>query len=211
MHFHQTKCLIVCYYHITYAFWSESTLYSCLNIKELLAWDRRDIGSLSDCNGIRTNNHLVRKRELKHLAKLAIWLNGWVFVSEVSGCGFESRYSHLKCLMIMKFGNRKDGFHSISKIFLKGRLLWWVDWKVKFLQDISFDNGFHKIVLSSLLLFSCAFYKVDLGNIQWKQVTTSTTRNFDNNWPLYLNFSNMINLCPNIWFKKIQNVRKFYF
>ena len=26
---------------------------------------------LSDCNGIRTHNHLVRKRTLNHLAKLA--------------------------------------------------------------------------------------------------------------------------------------------
>ena len=28
---------IVCSYHVTYVFQSESTLYSCLNIKELLA------------------------------------------------------------------------------------------------------------------------------------------------------------------------------
>ena len=27
----------VCFYHVTYAFQSESTLYSCLNVKELLA------------------------------------------------------------------------------------------------------------------------------------------------------------------------------
>ena len=30
---------------------------------------------LSDCNGTRTHNHLVRKRTLKHLAKLAKWLS----------------------------------------------------------------------------------------------------------------------------------------
>ena len=35
--------LTVCYYHVTYAFQSESTLYSCLNVKELLARNRRDI------------------------------------------------------------------------------------------------------------------------------------------------------------------------
>ena len=39
----------------------------------------------SDCNGIRTHNHLVRKRTLNHL----------VFVYELSGCGFESRCSRL--------------------------------------------------------------------------------------------------------------------
>ena len=33
----------VCSYHVTYAFQSESTLYSCLNVKELLARNRREI------------------------------------------------------------------------------------------------------------------------------------------------------------------------
>ena len=35
--------LIVCFYHVTYEFESESTLYSCLNVKELLAQSRRHI------------------------------------------------------------------------------------------------------------------------------------------------------------------------
>ena len=139
--------LTVCSYHVTYAFQSESTLYSCLSVKELLARNRREIWSLSDCNGTRTHNHLIRKRTLNHLVKLAkwlscvvstylygafdcmflschvcvsewihtlysqmhrtdkysqhssiiwpIWLNGWVFVYELNGCGFESRCSHL--------------------------------------------------------------------------------------------------------------------
>ena len=33
----------VCSYHVTYAFQSESTLYSCLNVKERLARNRREI------------------------------------------------------------------------------------------------------------------------------------------------------------------------
>ena len=32
-----------CSYHVTYAFQSESTLYSCLNVKELLARNRCEI------------------------------------------------------------------------------------------------------------------------------------------------------------------------
>ena len=35
--------LFVCFYHVTYEFESESTLYSCLNVKELLARSRRHI------------------------------------------------------------------------------------------------------------------------------------------------------------------------
>ena len=58
-----------------YAFQSESTLYSYLNVKELLARSRREIWRWSDCNWTRTQNHLVLKRTLNHLAKLAKWLS----------------------------------------------------------------------------------------------------------------------------------------
>ena len=37
------------------------------------------------------------------------------------------------------------------------------------LSDISFDRGFQKILQSSLLLLSCAYY-VDLGDIHWNEV-----------------------------------------
>ena len=62
--------LTVCCYHVTYAFQSESTLYICLKVKEVLAQNRCDIWSLSDCNGTRTHNHLVRKWTLNHLVRL---------------------------------------------------------------------------------------------------------------------------------------------
>ena len=75
-----TVHLTICYYHVTYVFQSESSLYSCLNVKELLARNRRDIWSLSNSNGIRTHNHLVRKRTLNHLAKLAKWLSCVVII-----------------------------------------------------------------------------------------------------------------------------------
>ena len=63
--------LILCSYHVTHAFQSESTLSICLNVKELLVQNRGDIRSLSDCNETRTHNHLVRNRTLNHLTKLA--------------------------------------------------------------------------------------------------------------------------------------------
>ena len=60
------------------AFQSESTLSSCLNVKELFARSRREIWSLSDSNWTRTHNHLVHKRTLNHLAKLAVWKWRWI-------------------------------------------------------------------------------------------------------------------------------------
>ena len=71
-----------------YVFQSESTIYSCLNINELLAQSRCEILSLSDCNWTRTHSHLNHKRTLTHLAS-------WVFIYELSGCGFESSCSQL--------------------------------------------------------------------------------------------------------------------
>ena len=67
----------------TYAFQRESTLYSCLNVKEPLAQTKDGIWSLTEGNGIRIYNHLVRKRTLNHLTKLAS-----VFIYELSGCEF---------------------------------------------------------------------------------------------------------------------------
>ena len=43
----------------------------CLNVKKLLARGRRHIWSLSDSSEIQIYNHLVRKRTLNHLTKLA--------------------------------------------------------------------------------------------------------------------------------------------
>ena len=47
----------------------------CLNVKELLARSRRHIWSFSDSNEIRNHNHLVLKRTLNQLSKLAKWLS----------------------------------------------------------------------------------------------------------------------------------------
>ena len=70
---HDKKTIMtVCSCHVRYTSQSESTLYSCLNVKELLAQSRQKICNLSDCNWTRTQNHLVRKGTLNHLAK---WLS----------------------------------------------------------------------------------------------------------------------------------------
>ena len=62
--------LTVCSYHVIYAFYSNSTLCSCLNVKELLARNRRDILNLSNCNGNWFHNHLLHKWTMNHLAPL---------------------------------------------------------------------------------------------------------------------------------------------
>ena len=39
----QNNLSTVCFYYVTYAFQSESTLYHCLSVKELLAQHRHNI------------------------------------------------------------------------------------------------------------------------------------------------------------------------
>ena len=80
----------------------------------------------------------------------------------------------------------------------------------KLLADISFESGLQNTALPSLMLFLCSCYYVDLDDIQWNEVATSTARNFNNSWPLYLHFPNMINLCPNIWFIKNSKCQQFF-
>ena len=70
-----TVQLTVYSYHVTYAFQSESTVDSCLNVKELLARRRRVMASLSDCNWIWTQNCLVRQGTLNQLTKLTKWFS----------------------------------------------------------------------------------------------------------------------------------------
>ena len=111
-----TKMLLtICSCHVTFAFQSESTLYSCPNVKELLARSKRKIWSLSDCNYTRTHDHLVHKQTRNHLPKLDLaklcLAKCWVFVKELSGCGFQFSCSHLKMLILkivkFKFTDKK--------------------------------------------------------------------------------------------------------
>ena len=67
--------MTVCSCCVKYVFQCESTLYSYLNVKELLAPSRPEIWNLSDSNWTQTHNHLVCKRTLNYLDTLARWLS----------------------------------------------------------------------------------------------------------------------------------------
>ena len=81
-----------------YLFENEFTLCSCLNAKELLAWNRRDIGSLSDCNGIGAHDHLVRKQTLNHLANVTKWLSCDVIIYLYGAFNSVFLSSHIRVL-----------------------------------------------------------------------------------------------------------------
>ena len=94
---HLTVCSYVMCTFQSCTFQSESTFYICLNLKELLAQNRRDIWSLSDCNWTRTHNFLVCKGTFNHLAKMTKWLNGVVstYLYGAFDCMFLSCHVHI--------------------------------------------------------------------------------------------------------------------
>ena len=53
----------------------KSSLCNWLNVKKLLAKNKRNIWNLSDCNRIRAHNHLVCKQTFNHFFQLAKWLS----------------------------------------------------------------------------------------------------------------------------------------
>ena len=70
-------------YHVTYAF----------HVLHVLAMSRTHFGFIL----IRTYSQMHHTDKYSQHSSItwSVWLNGWVFVYELSGCGFESSCSHL--------------------------------------------------------------------------------------------------------------------
>ena len=98
-----------------------------VNVKEIFARSRLHIWSLSDSNGSWMNTlpfNQTGQIWLIGLSKLlSVSLNGWVFVHELSGCGFSpvavttsfifcnnSSYTKLDLPRLLKIGERKSSF-----------------------------------------------------------------------------------------------------
>ena len=83
------RCIWLYVYHVTYAFQSESTI---------------DIQATIECGFTlkRVRDMIITYSQMHRTDKFSqhssiiwpAWLNGWVFVYELSGCGFESSCSH---------------------------------------------------------------------------------------------------------------------
>ena len=133
-------------------------------------------------------------------------LTTWIYCWQIRFCIF---YIHFHWTLIL---NIKSWFpFNFVKTLQSRHLVVGGSKSFKRLSDIRFENSLQYNVLASLLLFSLARYYADLDEIHWTEIATSIARNFDNNWPIFLNFSNMINLCTNIWFIKNSKCQQFVF
>ena len=68
----------------------------------------------SDCNWTRTHNH-------------SVWPNSWVFVYELSGCGFESSCSHLNFRFRACFEQRVPWHSGNYRVWIHSETRTWHD------------------------------------------------------------------------------------
>ena len=114
-------------YHLKSIFQSESTLYKCLNVNEIIGGSRHHVWRLSDCNETRSWNHLVCKGALNHSVKLAKWLS-WVVSNYLYGtfvciCSYHVRYEFPNKSTLYKCLNVKE------ILVQSGRQIWRLsDW-----------------------------------------------------------------------------------
>ena len=141
--------ITACSYHVTYAFQSESTLYSCLNVKELLARSRREIWSLSDCNWTRT---------LNHLATLAIF---WPFALKCFNFLITVIPGYSPSFKIIFNTTKPIGEFRVS--FMGSRQIW-----------ASIDKPDHSHILQFLNVYLNAYYIIDSGRL-WNPTCQCTS------------------------------------
>ena len=102
--------LTVSYYHLTYEFQSESTLYSLPECQE------------TPCS------------------KQAVWLNGWGFVYELSGCALES----CCCQLNFKYGTcfeQGAPWHSGKLWCVDSETRTWHDNKIQLLSNLLIEHN----------------------------------------------------------------------
>ena len=79
-----------------------------------------------------------------------------------------------------------------------------------FQQTLVLVLAFKKNVLPSLLLFLSVCYQDDLSDSERNEIASSTARNFNNSWLLYVKFLEKIKLCRNIWLTENWKCQSFY-
>ena len=159
---HQSCCLnhnvwIICYYDVTYTFQNEFTLYVAWMSRNSLLKTGAISDVLSDCNRSWTCDHLVRKRTLNHLAKLAKWLSvrlqtKWLWV----------RIPLLSLKQYMKF-EKMAAFSAIIVVEI------WFSWDAfiapPFFISFIISLDFTRLKVKSGLLLENFFAKI----LQWLQ------------------------------------------
>ena len=98
--------------------------------------------SLIDCNRPWSHNHLVCKRALGYLVKMAKWLNCWLLLCKLKRCGFESRCDHLSFRYRACFKQGVSWNSGNYRLWIQSEMRTWPDRNIQ-----SFLNGLILLVI----------------------------------------------------------------
>ena len=73
----------------------------------------------------------TRFRVNPHSIVWPVWLNGWVFIYELSGCGFESSCSHLNCWFCTCFEQGVPWNSSNYRVWIHSETRTWHDMNIQ--------------------------------------------------------------------------------
>ena len=116
-----------------------------------------------------------------------VWLNGWVFVYDLSGCGFESSCSHLNLRFRNCFeqgvpwhsGNYRMWIHSETRTLHDKNIQskHWICWNIK--TTVFFRSP--AIWIADISLFHCSDINAFLIDYAWWQPCNIWLLLFENN------------------------------
>ena len=119
-----------------------------------------------------------------------VWLNGWVFIYELSGSGFESRWSHLNFRFRGCFQQGVPWHSGNCAVWIHSEMRAWHDNNIQSLASL-LRKTWEAIIWSILLIKSwCVYLCLTLSFRCFKMFSSSVT-NRRNNW-VKLSFSS----CP---------------
>ena len=116
---------------------------------------------------IRTYSQMHRTDKYSQHSSIIcpVWLNGWVFVYELSGCGFESSCSHLNFRLRACFAQGVPWHSGNYRVWIHSETRTWHDKNIqpKWILSILSTNQSHMFAKSS---FNC--FSIPLRFLLWK-------------------------------------------
>ena len=79
-----------------------------------------------------------------------VWLNGWVFLYELSGCGFESSRSDLTLRFCACFKQGVSWHSSNYRVWIQSKMCTWQDKNIEYLAVSSFSVAIKAVLTHSV-------------------------------------------------------------
>ena len=199
--------LTVCSYHVTYshlnfrfyACFEQGVLWHSGNYRvwihsETRTWHDKDIQSNAP---LRTYSQMHRTDKYSHYSLIVcpVWLNGRVFVYELSGCGFESHCSHLNF--------RSRACFELGLPWHSGNYRVWIHSETCKWHDKNIQSYFLFYFIFELLsIFISHFHLVNIKGFRYGPTYCTTYWVVSRSWKLFINKTFYLERIGNSFFAK---------